>query len=505
MRNTARKKPWKAALAICIVAVVLTIIGFWAVSQLRQQRQAIQTDGGEQLDAAAQGLDSIAIEAQLDPAGKTMQVTQRLTLTLRTGEPRQELVLRTWPNAFLKPGTSPVAGNTDCCPEGFSAGSLVMAQAQVEQGGQMVDVNYRYTDEAKTVLSMPLAESWEPGETLQVSLRYTVHFPHAMYRFGWWGDTFMAGHAFAVPALWQDGGYRTDSWLTIGDPLSGECANYTLRLTMPKGYLCAAGGSLTSLIRTGDTVTCTIQAQAVRDLGLVISRELQKVTRQSGDILLEAVAADKATARRMLDTAQASLAAYTERFGVYPWPVYSVCSLPLGISGAEYTALSMVAADLKGEQLEHTIAHETAHQWWYGLVGSDSATHPWMDEALCEYSLLCYMQDRYGNRAREELRQTLIEPAMRITVAGQATPGAPLDYFETGTDYSVLVYGRATALLCAADELLSGRLNDALKHYAQQYAFGIADREDFSRAVLETTGEDIQPLMVDYLDTYLLN
>jgi aminopeptidase N len=165
----------------------------------------------------------------------------------------------------------------------------------------------------------------------------------------------------------------------------------------------------------------------------------------------------------------------------------------------------MVANDLKGEQLEHTVAHETAHQWWYGLVGSDCTTHPWMDEALCEYSLLCYVQDRYGDRAREELRQTLIEPAMRITVAGQATPGAPLDYFETATDYSVLVYGRAAALLCAADDLLGGRLNDALRHYAQRYAFGIADRAELPKAIWEATGEDIEPLMVDYLDTYLLH
>lgn len=504
MREHVKKNLWRVLLAVGTAAAVL-VLAIWAVSLIRQERQAIQNDGGKQLAAAAQQMDAIAIEAALDPDGKAMQVSQQLTLTLRTQEPRQELALRTWPNAFLKPGTSPIAGNADCCPDGFSAGSLVMAQVQVERNGQTTDALYRYTDEDKTLLSIPLAESWQPGETLQVNLRYTVNFPHAMYRFGWWGDTFMAGHAFAVPALWQNGAYRADSWLPIGDPLSGECANYTLRLTTPKGYVCAAGGSITGVARTGDGVTYTIEAQAVRDLGLVISRDLKKVTRQNGGILLEALAADQATARRMLDTAQASLAAYTERFGMYPWPVYSVCSLPLGVSGAEYTALSMVADDLKGEQLEHTVAHETAHQWWYGLVGSDCTTHPWMDEALCEYSLLCYVQDRYGDRAREELRQTLIEPAMRITVAGQATPGAPLDYFETATDYSVLVYGRATALFCAVDDLLGGRLNDALKHYAGRHAFGIADRPDLPKAVLEATGEDIEPLMVDYLDTYLLH
>ncbi|MCK7516234.1 MAG: hypothetical protein MZV64_00150 [Ignavibacteriales bacterium] len=27
-------------------------------------------------------------------------------------------------------------------------------------------------------------------------------------------------------------------------------------------------------------------------------------------------------------------------------------------------------------------AHEIAHQWWFGLAGSDQALEPWLDEAL---------------------------------------------------------------------------------------------------------------------------
>jgi hypothetical protein len=30
--------------------------------------------------------------------------------------------------------------------------------------------------------------------------------------------------------------------------------------------------------------------------------------------------------------------------------------------------------------------HETAHQWWYALVGNDEYRHPWMDEALAQYT-----------------------------------------------------------------------------------------------------------------------
>jgi aminopeptidase N len=40
-------------------------------------------------------------------------------------------------------------------------------------------------------------------------------------------------------------------------------------------------------------------------------------------------------------------------------------------------------------------AHETAHQWWYGLVGNDQALEPWLDEALCTYSELLFYEAVY--------------------------------------------------------------------------------------------------------------
>jgi aminopeptidase N len=254
----------------------------------------------------------------------------------------------------------------------------------------------------------------------------------------------------------------------------------------------------------GSSVWC-IEAPAVRELGLVMSRSLTNASRTTGGVLVQAFAESKAQAKRLLAAAAHALDAYGERYGSYPWPVYTVCAVPLGVDGAEYTALAMVNRKLEGTRQEYAVAHETAHQWWYALVGSDSQTHPWLDEALCEYSLLEYVESRYGRAAREELRQSRIEPSMRITVAGQATPGAPLDYFETASDYQMLVYGRAAAFLCAADELLGGRLDDVLSRWAEQYAFAIADRDAFVRLVPQVSGVDIEPLMVDYLDTYLIN
>jgi aminopeptidase N len=39
--------------------------------------------------------------------------------------------------------------------------------------------------------------------------------------------------------------------------------------------------------------------------------------------------------------------------------------------------------------------HETAHQWWFGLVASDQAIEPWLDEALATYSEYLFLEEFY--------------------------------------------------------------------------------------------------------------
>jgi len=40
-------------------------------------------------------------------------------------------------------------------------------------------------------------------------------------------------------------------------------------------------------------------------------------------------------------------------------------------------------------------AHETAHEWWYGRVGNDQASAPWLDEAFATYSELLFYEKYY--------------------------------------------------------------------------------------------------------------
>ena len=61
----------------------------------------------------------------------------------------------------------------------------------------------------------------------------------------------------------------------------------------------------------------------------------------------------------------------------------------------EYPMLIMNDPDISSswfQGLDVTIAHELAHNWFYGMLGSDERAYPWLDEGFTQS-----MEDRYGD------------------------------------------------------------------------------------------------------------
>ena len=494
-----------AAAAAALLVLVLWIAGAFAPEvELPSPSQS--------LIEAWDGLDAVYVEASLDSEAAVLTVSQTLTLSNRTGEAQDAAVLRTWPNAFQTPDTSPAAAEDkiyeSCYLDGFSIGALVMSRARVARDGQEAQtVAYRYTDEAKTVLSVPVPGGWQAGEWITVTLAYTVQIPHMAYRFGVWDGIWALGNAFAIPAVWEEGTWRTDEYYPVGDPFLSDCMNWTVKLSVPEGFLCAATGYARARTEEGRALY-EFSAPAVRDFALVVSDRFCIAQEVRDNVLVSAFATSQARARELLEDGRQALACFSARYGAYPYQNYTLCEINFPMGGMEYPGLAMIAADrldAGGETLETVVAHETAHQWWYAVVGSDPVNQAWQDEALCEFSVLEYGEERYGAAWRQEWEQREIESALRVTVPHGVTPGAPLERFSTMSEYSLVVYDRGAAMLCALDRMLGGELDAFLRVYYERFAFKRATREDFEALLEQVTGEDLAPLIRDYLDTYIQN
>lgn len=492
-----------AAALTAIVLGVLALCGAFS--------RALEPDPPSQsLIQAWNRLDANTIEAELDVENALLIVSQELRLLNRTGETLDSSTLRAWPNAFQTADTSPAAAEDalyeGCYPDGFSAGSLTMREARVsldDSDGE--PVAYRYLDSARTVLSIPVKDGWPSDEWLTIRLSYTVRVPRMAYRFGVNNGIWALGNCFLIPAVREEDGPRTDEYAPVGDPFLSDCMNYMVSLTVPKGYVCAGSGW--PVVETEKGVW-RFTSSAVRDFALVVSDRFQMAQAKDNGILVTAYATDAAKAKEMLEYGRRALQSYSSRYGGYPYQSYTLAEVDFPMGGMEYPAMAMIASTQLlsgGEALENVVAHETAHQWWYAVVGSDQWNQSWQDEALCEFSVLEYLEDVHGLASRERYEQSHMEAAMRVTVPRGVTPGAPLDRFDGMSQYSLVVYDRGAAMLCALDRMLPDGLDPFLRAYYERFAFQRASREDFEALLGEVTGEDLAPIIRDYLDTYIAN
>ena len=97
--------------------------------------------------------------------------------------------------------------------------------------------------------------------------------------------------------------------------------------------------------------------------------------------------------------------------------------------------------DTPREYLIPIAVHETAHQWWLGLVGNDQAWEPWLDEALATYSELLFYERYYPELVDWwwYFRVTRFEPA--------GTVDSPIYDFDRFRPYVNTVYLRGALLL----------------------------------------------------------
>jgi len=472
-----------AAAALCSVGLVAILMNTIPSAQTPQ--------AGDALLAAAEGLDEIVIDAVFDPDSQTLAVSQTFTLKNRTGSPQPELILRTYAAAMRDEDYAPSATeelHDLCYPDGFSAGGIEITSKNLD---------YHYEDDAQTVLVISLKQAWLAGETLTLTLHYTLTIPSAAYRFGADGGVYALGNAFVIPAAYFCGEYFTEEYYSIGDPFVSECRNYSVTLTLPQGYTAVGGGTAET-----DGQTTTFTALASRDFAMCIGKSFHKAETEQDGVLITACAKTAANANTMLSIAKDAMRIYAELFGAYPYPCFTLSETGLPFDGMSYPSFAMIASDtldMDSEAREIRVAREIAKQWFQAVVGTDGYNQAWQCEALAEYALLRYWEEKHGAAAREALQYSRVDTAIRLSVAG-LTPGSPLDYFYDWDEYQTVVWYRGAAALCALELALDSELDDFLCAYYDTYAFQIASRDDFERTLNDFSGEDWTPLLSDYLD-----
>jgi hypothetical protein len=87
--------------------------------------------------------------------------------------------------------------------------------------------------------------------------------------------------------------------------------------------------------------------------------------------------------------------------GPYPYETYDLAQTAGGY-GMEAPGLIWIPSGVASSNISYLVAHETAHQWFYGIVGSDQANEPFADEAITDMLARYVLDQRRASRCSTE-------------------------------------------------------------------------------------------------------
>ena len=117
----------------------------------------------------------------------------------------------------------------------------------------------------------------------------------------------------------------------------------------------------------------------------------------------------------------------------------------------EYPALSLINANIKDKA--DVIIHETAHQWFSCLIGSDSVRQPYLDEGLATFSNMYYYMLNGDKEKYDEMAKNLRNSYISFTMIENAkTPGYKANLtksiydFKSAYEYEIIAYNKSAIM-----------------------------------------------------------
>ena len=413
------------------------------------------------------------------PETRTLGGEMTAEIVNTTDTARETLGCQLWANAYRE-GAKYAPVSELFAPAAYYGGESYGGIEVTEVTGA---AGFRVAGADENILEVTLAEPLYPDERVSLTMTFTVTLAAVDHRLGV-GENAVTLTGF-YPVLCACGGTQEHVYADLGDPFVSECADYEVVFTLPDSYRVAHTGTGGRTVSAGKA-TYHVRAEGVRDFAMVCSERFQVLEGSADGVPVTYYYLDDAAPARTLAAAEQSLAYYSAQFTKYAYPAYAVVETDFPYGGMEYPMLSMIANDLREEEIPLVVAHETAHQWWYAMVGSDQFCEAWQDEGLAEFSAALFLgaHPEYGTTyeacvaGSERSYRAFFSVWTQIADGETTSMRRALTDFAGEYEYRNVVYDKGLILFDRLYGTLGeGKTLAALREYARDYAGKIAPPE----------------------------
>jgi hypothetical protein len=280
-------------------------------------------------------------------------------------------------------------------------------------------VSGTWTNSANLLVS--LGRTVQPGQTAVVTFRFALKASGAIAtsleaRFSKANGIMQVSHWFPVVSSGHGLRYPGDSQYTrTARRIRVEITTDSLSVKV------AAPGRRISVVGR----THIYEMDSTRDFAFAASPYFKYAGGSAGGVAIGAYFTSGNGAAAVASAASA-LARFESVYGQYQWPRFIIAQAGRPSSGNEYPGIIFVGGPLMANR--EVVAHEVAHQWWYGMAGNDQLREPWLDEGLAEFSAAYFYGTLHSYNSTRKLNSTVYDfPA----IPANLTSNDPNSYDQT--------------------------------------------------------------------------
>ncbi|HQL35795.1 MAG TPA: M1 family metallopeptidase [Bacillota bacterium] len=495
---------------VIIIAIFILITGGCSV---KQESSNVQVPAAVPPPTAkGSDVNQYIIDAVLDTADKVLTAEQQVIYVNNDDVELSELHFHIYANAFRKQETAPFLFDdfSRAYSRGFKPGYTEIEAIELSKGQSRKALEYSLQGVGETILKIKLPEPLKPEDSINLRFKYKVIIPPAGERFGYGDSNINMGNWYPVAAVYDDEGWNLDKYYSIGDPFYSDVSDYTVNIKAPEEYIIAASGSLAEERIEGGYKNWKFQGSKMRDFAFVASNSFRVTEDKVGNTVVKSYyyKGHEKRGKEALDIGKRSIEIFNSAYGEYPYPTYSIVETEFP-SGMEYPGLVYISTkyydnDSNANIFMYTTVHETAHQWWYGVVGNDQIDEAWLDEGFATYSEGIFTEMEYGE-GNGDLYYKYLEESAKEDIRSKAYDGVilkPLSRYENWNDYGPAVYTGGAALLNEIRKQVGDQaFFIIMQAYYDEYSFKNATTEDFLRICEEVGNTEFDDLFHKHLSS----
>lgn len=454
---------------------------------------------------------------------------QTITYTNNSPDVLDKLFYHLFFNAFQPGSMMDVRSRTIADPD-RRVGSRIAALSEDEIGYQKVKslkvngkkVKYKVVG---TILEVDLGKhKIQPGATVKLEMKFNAQVPSQIRRSGRdnaEGIDYSMAQWYPKLSEYDYQGWHAHPY--VGREFHGVWGDFDVTIEMDKKYMIGASGVLQNAKEIGKGYSEVVMpnkdkrlkwnflAENVHDFVWAADPDYEHIVHEAHDgtilhFLYQPGEKTNENWQNLPKVIDEGLRFINNRFGKYPYPVYSF--IQGGDGGMEYPMATLITGERNFGSLVGVSVHEWMHSWFQMIIGTNEALYPWMDEGFTSFgsaetmNYLKKMKLLPGEVVENPMAQSIM--GLEANHAGTELDEAIIthaDHFKTNRAYGIGSYTKGSVFLEQLQYII-GRKQFAkgMLRYFDEWKFKHPNPNDFIRVMEKESG-----LELDWYREYMVN